>query len=122
MSPNDFVIGEIICALPRPFGKALAGTAPRRYIPIRHLSMNLKEKANAVVTRVDWPCIKYSTPYSPSQQRCVQSLCSSTGRSAIANLGDKQAGGRSVMERRGKRFCDPVNGGPRLSFTGGRSH
>jgi hypothetical protein len=71
MSPNDFVIGEIICALPRPFGKALAGTAPRRYIPMRHLSMNLKEKANAVVTRVDWPCIKYSIPVvHPSTAAC----------------------------------------------------
>jgi hypothetical protein len=62
MSPNDFVIGEIICALPRPFGKALAGTAPRRYIPSRHLSMNLKEKANAVDRSVDSPFINHSTP------------------------------------------------------------
>jgi hypothetical protein len=62
MSPNDFVIGEIICALPRPFGKALAGTAPRRYIPMRHLSMNLKEKANTVDKTVDSPCINHSTP------------------------------------------------------------
>jgi hypothetical protein len=61
MSPNDFFVGEIICALPRPFGKALAGTAPRRYIPIRHLSMNLKEKANTVDKAVDSPCINYST-------------------------------------------------------------
>jgi hypothetical protein len=55
-------------ALPRPFGKALAGTAPRRYIPMRHLSMNLKEKANDVVTRVDRPYIKYSTPYTVSRK------------------------------------------------------
>jgi hypothetical protein len=39
-------------ALPRPFGKALAGTAPRRYIPIRNLSMSLKEKANTVVANL----------------------------------------------------------------------
>src|SRR5271154_4181122 len=98
-------------ALPRPFGKALAGTAPRRYIPMRHLSMNLKEKANAVVTRVDWPCIKYSTPYSPSQRRCVRSLCSLAGQSSVTKFGDKQIGGRSVLKRRGRRFREPVSDG-----------
>jgi hypothetical protein len=35
---------------------------------MRHLSMNLKEKANDVVTRVDWAGIKYLIPYAVSRK------------------------------------------------------
>jgi hypothetical protein len=83
--------------------------------------MNLKEKANAVVTRVDWPCIKYSTPYSPSQHRCVESLYDLAGQSAMTNIGDKQSCGCPVMKRAAGRFREPVSGGAELDLTGAGS-